>query len=399
MNKTAFLTATFLTTIISSQIITAQIALAQTATATSAIEATPPANSGAVAFPDLSPTLNKNPAPYSVDAGIIGDVHIGGVLTGLAFAQTNNVAIDDGSHLDLSNGQVFIQKNSGLVQFYAQAGGYSIPALGTAYVNSGDSTDNLFGLLPVAYLTLAPHENFSFSAGKLPTLIGAEYTYTFQNINIQRGLLWNQENAVNRGVQLDYVDGGLSAAISLNDGFYSGQYNWISGYAGYVIDENHAVAFSGGGNLGQTGKSNFATPLLQNNDHIYTLTYTYTKDKLLISPYMQYNHVAEDKAIGIGDEGSTLGFALLGNYQFNENYGLAARSEYITSSGGSAMLYGRDSEAWSITLTPTYKEGIFFARAEASYVGLQNSPSGSGFDKGGTANGQARLLLETGLLF
>jgi len=30
-------------------------------------------------------------------------------------------------------------------------------------------------------------------AAKLPTLIGAEYTFTFENMNIERGLLWNQE--------------------------------------------------------------------------------------------------------------------------------------------------------------------------------------------------------------
>jgi hypothetical protein len=119
----------------------------------------------------------------------------------------------------------------------------------------------------------------------------------------------------------------------------------------------------------------------------------------LISPYVQYNHVEEDRSIGIADEGSTLGFSLLGNYQFDDHFGLAARGEYITSSGGSAMLYGRDSDAWSITITPTYKDGAFFARAEASYVGLQDSAAGSGFGKNGNEDGQARLLLETGFLF
>jgi Putative beta-barrel porin-2, OmpL-like. bbp2 len=37
----------------------------------------------------------------------------------------------------------------------------------------------------------------------LPTLIGAEYTFSFQNANIERRVLWNQENAVNRGIQLN----------------------------------------------------------------------------------------------------------------------------------------------------------------------------------------------------
>ena len=44
---------------------------------------------------------------------------------------------------------------------------------------------------------------FSAEVGALPTLIGAEYTFSFENMNIERGLLWNQENAVNKGIQLN----------------------------------------------------------------------------------------------------------------------------------------------------------------------------------------------------
>jgi Putative beta-barrel porin-2, OmpL-like. bbp2 len=369
------------------------VALSQLLFTTSLVQAEP------VAFPDISLSLNKNENPYKINADILGDVHIGGVLTGLAMAQTNELSSDDEHNLDLSNGQLFIQKNSGLVQFYAQAGGYSIPSLGLPYVNADDSIDNLFGVLPVAYVTVAPHENFSISVGKLPTLIGAEYTFTFQNLNIQRGLLWNQENAVNRGVQLDYMNGDFSAAISFNDGFYSDRFNWVSGLVSYNFTENHNAYITGGANLGDTRKATFATPLLQNNDNIATIAYTYTDDKWLISPYVQYNYVKEDREIGINDEGSTLGFAVLANYKYTDNYSLAARGEYISSSGGSAMLYGSDSDAWSITLTPTYKQGAFFARADLAYVGLQDAAAGAGFGKNGDEDGQARLVLETGLLF
>jgi len=53
----------------------------------------------------------------------------------------------------------------------------------------------------------------------LPTLVGAEYTFSFENMNIERGLLWNQENAVNRGVQLNYAADPFTFAFSWNDGF------------------------------------------------------------------------------------------------------------------------------------------------------------------------------------
>jgi hypothetical protein len=50
--------------------------------------------------------------------------------------------------------------------------------------------------------------------------MGAEYTFTFENMNIERGLLWNQENAINRGIQVNQTI-GKSASLSWNDGFYS----------------------------------------------------------------------------------------------------------------------------------------------------------------------------------
>ena len=58
----------------------------------------------------------------------------------------------------------------------------------------------------------------SILAGKLPTLIGPEYTFSFENMNIQRGLLWNQENAVNRGVQVNYNSEHIAISASWNDG-------------------------------------------------------------------------------------------------------------------------------------------------------------------------------------
>jgi hypothetical protein len=355
--------------------------------------------SGPLAFPATSSGLNVNSSPYTADAGPLGNIHVNGVLSGLAFVQSNETAADDGSHLDLSNGFLFVQKNEGLVQFYAQAGGYSIPVLGTAYTNADDTIDNLYGVLPVAYATLAPTEQFSLSVGKLPTLIGVEYTFTFQNINIQRGLLWNQENAVNRGVQLNYTGDALVASVAYGDGFYSDDYNWLSGFLGYTFNENHAVAFSGGGNLDESSRSTLATPLLQNNSQIYTAAYTYTQDKWTVTPYVQYNHVDEDRSLGIIDDGSTFGVAVLGKYQFTDKISVAGRAEHISSSGNTSLLYGVDSDAWSLTLTPTYQEGVFFGRVEASYVGLQDHAAGAGFGDSGNEDDQARLLLEAGLYF
>ena len=71
----------------------------------------------------------------------------------------------------------------------------------------------------------------------MPTLIGAEYTFTFQNMNIERGLLWNQEPAISRGAQLNYTADPLAFSFSWNDGFYSNQFTWLTGSLAYTLDK------------------------------------------------------------------------------------------------------------------------------------------------------------------
>src|SRR5690242_3970028 len=75
-----------------------------------------------VPMPGMSASLSANPHPFSVDAGLLGNIYIDGVLTGLAFWQSNPVPGDQDMELDLSNGQVFIQKTDGWLQFFLQAG-------------------------------------------------------------------------------------------------------------------------------------------------------------------------------------------------------------------------------------------------------------------------------------
>ncbi len=114
--------------------------------------------------------------------------------------------------------------------------------------------------------------------GVLPTLVGAEYTFSFQNMNIERGLLWNQENAITRGVQINQTMGKFTASFSWNDGYYSNRYSGLSGSLTYTKGP-HSIAFVGAGYLGQTNWTNLATPI-QNNGQIYDLIYTYTKEWL-----------------------------------------------------------------------------------------------------------------------
>ncbi len=79
---------------------------------------------------------------------------------------------DQHSLASLSNGQFMFQKTEGLFQYFVQAGAYTLPALGTPYVNTPKATGDFYGALPQAFIKLAPTDAFSIQAGKLPTLIG-----------------------------------------------------------------------------------------------------------------------------------------------------------------------------------------------------------------------------------
>jgi len=217
-------------------------------------------------------------------------------------------------------------------------------------------------------------------------------------------LLWNQETAVSRGVQANYSKGPLSVSVSLNDGFYSHKYNWLSGSVGYTIDKENSITIVGGGNLGHTARTSSVTPLLQNNGEIYNLIVTHTAGPWIIQPYLQYTRVHKVQSLGITNGASTYGAALLLKYSVTKNLSLAGRAEYIKQSGnpgGStpSLLYGPGSSAWSLTFTPTYQKGILFVRGEASHVGASDITPGFAFGSSFDRKSQNRLLIETGFLF
>jgi hypothetical protein len=354
----------------------------------------------------------QSPSPFQFNAGPLGKLDITGVVSGMGLWQDNPantvspdpVAFNGYTHADISNGQIFIQKTHGLIQFFLQAGAYNMPAIGVPFLSTGATTAGYYGPLPQAYLKIAPTKDFSVLIGKLPTLIGAEYTFTFENMNIERGLLWNQENAVNRGVQVNYSVGPLSASLAWSDGFYSNRFNWLSGDLSYAINSANTVSFVGMGNAGQTGYSTLATPVYQNNSDIYNLIYTYSSGPWMIQPYLQYTHVSANPAIGVGRGTATKGAAILASYSLTPHVTLAARAEYIASTGNATngavnLMYGPGSKAWSITVTPTYQDHDFFARAEFSYVQASSYTQGDVFGPQGTNPTQARALVETGFLF
>jgi hypothetical protein len=369
--------------------------------AQAALPAAPAAAPAALSTPALTgPVSNLPPAVF--DAGPFGKLAVNGIVTGFGMWQGNHVPGDSNTQAALSNGQVFLQKTDGWFQFYVQAGAYTVPALGTPFLSTDKSLSDLYGPVPVAFVKLQAGKNTSFEIGSLPTLIGAEYTFSFENMNIDRGLLWNQENAVNKGIQVNQTMGKFTASLSWNDGFYSNRYTWLSGSLAYA-NGPHAIAFVAGGNYNHTGFQTYATPV-QNNGSIYNVIYTYTKGSWIIQPYFQYTDVPTNASIGIVKGASTTGGAVLLSYAFKHGFSLPVRFEYISSSGSAAndavnLMYGPGSSGTSITLTPTFQYGGFFFRGDLSWVHASNTTPGDVFGPTGVNQDQPRAVAEIGYLF
>ena len=340
--------------------------------------------------------------PATFDAGPFGKISVNGILDGLGSWTGNYVPGDNATNAALSNGQVWIQKTDGWFQFYLQAGVYNLPALGTPFLATDKTISDLYGPVPVAFLKLQPSKNTSIEIGSLPTLIGAEYTFTFENLNVNRGLLWNQENAVSRGIQLNQTMGKFAASLSWNDGFYSNRYTWLSGSLTYT-NGPHALAFIAGGNYGKTAFQSYATPV-QNNGSIYNVMYTYIKGPWIVMPYFQYTDVPTDKQIGIVKGASTSGGAILLSYAFKHGFSLPARFEYIKSSGSATdgsvnLMYGPGSGGTSFTVTPTFQYGGFFVRGDLGFVHATDIMPGDAFGQGGKLKSQPRAMAEFGFIF
>jgi hypothetical protein len=370
-----------------------------------------PAPTSPLIGPSITGPLSIQLPPPKYQLPLIGTVYLDGIGSGLGMWQNNPFPSNRSWQPDLSNGQLFLQKTDGIFQFYTQFGAYSIASLGAPYISAATATfgsgalapGDLWGWFPQGFAKIQPTDNFSIEGGKLPTLVGAEYTFSFENINIERGLLWNQEPAVSKGGQLNYTIGPVATSLSFTDGYDSGVYNWLTGSATWTINSANSFEFVGGGNLGKTDVSTLRTPLPQSNSYIFNLIYTYNNDPWIVQPYFQANHVPGNASLGWTDGASTFGVALLTNYDLGGGFNLGGRLEYIASTGSTAtspnLLYGPGSGAFSFTLTPAFQWKYYFARAEFSWVKANSVVVGDGLGPNFNGNSQTRVMIETGILF
>ncbi|HEY1792695.1 MAG TPA: outer membrane beta-barrel protein [Opitutaceae bacterium] len=358
-----------------------------------------------VSTPSMEGPLTVNVKPENFDIPDFGKIYVSGAVTAIALADTPTWTGEKDGYADISNAQVFIQKVDGVFQFFLDAGAYSFPTVGVPYTTAGNVNSATYGALPVGFVKVAPNSAFSIEAGKLPTLIGAEYAFTYENMDISRGLLWNQEPVVSRGVQANLTTGPVAWSVSWNDGFYSDRFNWGSAAATWTINSSNTLEVVGGANFGTTDYGTSATPEVVNNDKsIVNLIYGYTSGAWTAQAYYQYADSGNSAQVGFKDTSSS-GFGVLANYAVpSTSWNLSGRVEYISQSGtmgdnSADLLYGPGSDAWSFTFTPSYQVGVLFVRGEVSYVSASSVTPGLAFGKSGSNTSQTRFALETGFLF
>ncbi len=124
--------------------------------------ATPPA-AAAPATPAAAPAPLTTPAvtgplawlpPANFDAGPLGKLSVNGIVTGYGRWQDNPVPGDSAGNAALSNGQIFIQKADGKVQYFIEAGAYTMPSIGAPFLSASQTVSDFFGPVPVAFLKL-----------------------------------------------------------------------------------------------------------------------------------------------------------------------------------------------------------------------------------------------------
>jgi hypothetical protein len=362
--------------------------------------------SPALADPAPPPTPSPAPSPQ---------VTVSGVISGFTFT-TNNPnatgALDTSSGADLSsrtqlsNALVTVAHTTGPLRFSLTAGAYNFPVVGIAINPTFQqfANTNFYGYLPNAYVQYVPNANWTISAGKLPTLLGQENAFTFQNVNVERGLVWNMEPVVSNGIRVAYAKANFSAALEYNDGFYSGSRRAVEGMLGWNPTAASSLQFIFIIPDANTPSNN--TVLIANKRE-YDLMYTQQIGKLQLLPYALWVQSPASTALGYVRGQSAFGAVLIANYAFNGALSLGGRVETVGNSSATTDFsfnsdlvgYGPGSNATTLTLTPAYKARHLIVRGEWSYVAANNVLSGIGFGPGGLRTNQTRFGLEVGAQF
>lgn len=311
---------------------------------------------------------------------------------------------DVSSRFDVSNAFAILTKTSGTLQYAVQAGAYSIPTIGVAGNKTIQSNANtgLFGPVPLAYLEYVPASNFNISAGILATLTGAESTFTYQDWNIQRGAVWNVENAVSRGVRAAFTSGKAVIDVGANDGYYSGKYGAAEAAITYAPDPSETALLVWLNPNPRTPANPTASIA---NKELINVVYSKTAGKLQLAPYVLWARSPASSALGYTHDENAFGGAVLANATWSPAFSTALRWETLhdgsgpddTSPNADLIGYGPGCGIDSWTLTPSWKlNGSSWLRFDLSSAHVTGLRPGLAFGSDGRSSNQSRVVLELG---
>jgi hypothetical protein len=262
---------------------------------------------------------------------------------------------------DLSDALLNFNVNAGKLHSNATVGTYSFPVVGFAFApdNAAGANVMLYSPLPIAALTYQFDSHLSLVTGKFGSLLGQESPFTYQNLNIQRGIGWNMEPAISRGVQVGYTNGPWSATLRDDDAYYSGSGRAFEGLIGWSPSANTSLQFAA--IIPSTNLAPNATVTVGNKSE-YDLMYTRTVGKLQLLPYVLWVHSPASSILGYTKGENATAAVLLGNWSFSPQWSAAFRYEGARNDSNAAdnspnadlVGFGPGSSAASQTLTPTY---------------------------------------------
>ena len=372
------------------------------------------------------------PSPITFEsfpAGPLGTLELSGGADGYGYALTGAgdetskglLGTSTSAGVQFMNGLVELRKPDGLLRFTVQAGAVDSLTLGT---KPGPPSVHTWSTGPVrtAYVTLAPTENFTISAGQIGSVEGFESSIDWENYNLFTTALWFVENSQSVGVKATYKLGSLTGTIIFSDGFDTNVWNYVQLKADYTINDDNAVTLYGATNLGTTGLGarfygNATTPYSETtvrsagvanlvNSSMIGGYYTFTAGNLTLVPEVQYVWSRKNASVGLTDYSSHFGAALFANYKFGESpFSLGGWAQYFSSNGSAFWFLNPGAQGFGMAIGPTWTPASankhLFVRGDVGVIHLTNvgAPGSVAYGSSGRERNQATFVIEVGALF
>ncbi len=343
----------------------------------------------------VSKALSFSPGNFFKKMSVNGAVSI------YTVAGSKVTSSDKSINYDVGSAMIELSKTSSTVGFDVLAGSYAFPVVGAGFSSTVDCT-KIFSPLPVAYVSVKPSKGWEVMLGRMPTIIGYESAFTYQNDFVERGLVWNMQPVLHDGIRIKRNYDNFSFTLGVNDGYYSASSKTSSGSLiispaveaslGYSF-KNGSVAFNTLIPSKSARPNNTADPA---NKEEFDITGSYSFGKLSLGLDGLYVYAPKDDKAGVAEKATAYGIAAYGSYDISP-FTLGLRIEYVKDNSDNANVdlvgIGDGNSAETVTFGIKYTQGEFFVKGETSLVIA---------DKNFTSDNKktvTRAAIETGINF